>query len=164
MIDCLLSVPALSGPSLPSSSNSSAGPSSPTTASTPVDFLNKVKLYIIDSAKNDQIDHSVDSEQNLASANQNFCGILTQPIKSSVPVRQTSDHTSETGEAGSESQGKLTGSTPLLPLAGAVHQSAFKVVNRTGNQKLSFKVSQVSEDSLRATKLPEKDQQTKPPE
>lgn len=161
----MLSVTALSGPSLPSSSNSSAGPSSPTTASTPVDFINKVKLYIIDSAKNQQTEQATEPEQNLASVNQNSSQSSNQPIKTNVITQQPPVATSLSGEAGNQSQGKLTGSTPLLPCSEAIatgsgHQSAFKVVNRTGNQKLSFKVSQVSEDSLRNTKPPEKTEQS----
>ena len=39
--------------SLPSSSNSSAGPSSPTSATTPVDFFSKLKMFMLNSQKID---------------------------------------------------------------------------------------------------------------
>lgn len=138
-----MNVSALSGPSLPSSSNSSAGPSSPTSASTPIDFLNKVKLFIIDSAKNDQTDPDNTETEQLLSASQPEAG-------------------NQSGKPGSQSQQiKQTGSPSVLtsvgsPVSGHMHQSAFKVVSRSGSQKSSFQVSQVSEESLRASQSPEK--------
>ena len=50
-----------SAQSLPSSSNSSAGPSSPTSVSTPVDFFSKLKMFILDSQKTEH-DQYTDQE------------------------------------------------------------------------------------------------------
>ncbi|KAJ8311710.1 hypothetical protein KUTeg_011065 [Tegillarca granosa] len=56
--------------SLPSSSSSSAGPSSPTSASTPMDILTKLKIYI--SAQQETgnvVEPSLDSSHNTTPSN-----------------------------------------------------------------------------------------------
>ncbi|XP_053375190.1 inositol hexakisphosphate and diphosphoinositol-pentakisphosphate kinase 2-like isoform X6 [Mercenaria mercenaria] len=149
-----------SGPSLPSSSNSSAGPSSPTSASTPVDFINKLRCYIIDSTKNEQqisVDNETESEPvQTASANQKQdCSDmnLNQPIKIGVPSetqKQTDSQNSDSGAAGNPT----VQPSSLASTGKTGHQSAFKMVSRSNSQKKSsvFYVSQVSEDSLDVNK------------
>lgn len=186
---CVLFVSALSGPSLPSSSNSSAGPSSPTSASTPVDFLNKVKLYIIDSAKSESTDHeNQDSEQNFYMASQNPSHAFAQPARicSQTHPDGVQQAGNQSGKVGNQSSvTKQTGSACVSPntnqqavdagnqsivtkqavsqtaaSATGSHSSAFKVVSRPGSQKLSFHVSQVSEESLRNSISPEKSEKS----
>ena len=169
----MFSFSALSGPSLPSSSNSSAGPSSPTTASTPIDFLNKVKNYIIDNTKSETTETPAESDQTVSLANQNPASLTqtaSQPTRAIVTTQQSTE-SNVSVEAGNQAQSsKQTGSTALssgsgTPTTGTGHQSAFKVVNRSGSQKFSFKVSQVSEESLNLGNSTEKNPQAeKPPE
>ncbi|XP_052218982.1 inositol hexakisphosphate and diphosphoinositol-pentakisphosphate kinase 2-like isoform X4 [Dreissena polymorpha] len=166
-----------SGISLPSSCSSSAGPSSPITSSTPVDFFNKVKLYIMDNTKNDPMDNYLpeqDPSQSSSNQKPEFSHqTAAQPVKtcaqnSSIPLaEQTSQVTQsqpikilnqnsllqqsemQTGSPGNAAIGSSSGAAPGP-------QSAFKVVSRANSQKSSmFYVSQVSEDSLKVKKNPE---------
>lgn len=146
---------------MPSSSNSSAGPSSPTSASTPVDFINKLRSYIIDSTKNEQ-QTSADNETETdpsqqTSANQkqdNSDLVLNQPIK--LGVTSEAAKRTDSIQISPKSDCAPAGNSSSLPASGKTgHQSAFKMVNRSNSQKSVFYVSQVSEESLEATKSPE---------
>ena len=130
---------AASGPSLPSSSNSSAGPSSPTTASTPIDFLSRFKSYIIDSVKNEQCqmeaEADVSSESSLGSVGLKQ-EVHQTPIIPQKKLPQVSETTSE-GPSPSDGLSMPSG-----------HPSAFKAVTRSSSQKTQFVVTHVPEDSL----------------
>jgi hypothetical protein len=149
----LPTISAHSGPSLPSSSNSSAGPSSPTSASTPVDFINKLRSYIIDSTKNEQqalADHEAESDPSQqSSTNQKQDSIditLNQPTK--LGVTSESKQTDSLQTSPKSDCIPAGNSTSLAPSGKTGHQSAFKTVNRSNSQKSVFYVSQVSEESL----------------
>ncbi|XP_060585248.1 uncharacterized protein LOC132741163 isoform X7 [Ruditapes philippinarum] len=142
-----------SGPSLPSSSNSSAGPSSPTSASTPVDFINKLRSYIIDSTKNEQqalADHEAEadpSQQSSTYQKQDSIDItLNQPTK--LGVTSESKQTDSLQTSPKSDCIPAGNSSSLAPSGKTGHQSAFKTVNRSNSQKSVFYVSQVSEESL----------------
>ncbi|XP_052802088.1 inositol hexakisphosphate and diphosphoinositol-pentakisphosphate kinase 2-like isoform X5 [Mya arenaria] len=155
---------SISGPSLPSSCSSSAGPSSPTSASTPVDFMNKVKMFI-DTSKPEQTDNdNAYSEQSQSSANQKSDPsqlTSSQPIKAVArpqPLAESSQVTSGTSPNTGSQQSSQTDSPRLSEncasaSSNTTHQSAFKVVTRSNSQRNTmFYVSQVPEDSLKSSK------------
>ncbi|KAL3885372.1 hypothetical protein ACJMK2_025443, partial [Sinanodonta woodiana] len=81
--------------SQPSSSNSSAGPSSPTTASNTVDILSKLRLYIQDNKKLQAEEDQASATNNIQGSVQNKALVSTNRVTSPtlLPTSQTSAFT-----------------------------------------------------------------------
>ncbi|CAG2231618.1 PPIP5K [Mytilus edulis] len=88
------------GPSLPSSSNSSAGPSSPTTNSTPLDIMNKLKYYI-DKVKIQRKDSSSSDMDKQRTESQ-----TTESVTSDYDYQRSYSICSETDTSSEVSDGK----------------------------------------------------------
>lgn len=131
-------------------------------ASTPGDFLDKVKSYMIDSATTEQPSAAEAEPDMSSSANQKSDSshvTSSQPMKGGTQtqaLKQTDSkqipRNANTGVTGNQSGSSSSGSGT------AGYQSAFKLVSRSNSQKKPsvFYVSQVSEDSLGVKKTSDK--------
>ena len=82
--------------SLPSSSNSSAGPSSPTSNSTPVDIINKLKFYIdkqqkyVDTCNDKQRNESTNSDSSFQKRSSSDTSLKRDSVSSDIGSKKNS--------------------------------------------------------------------------
>ncbi|CAC5392736.1 PPIP5K [Mytilus coruscus] len=148
------------GPSLPSSSNSSAGPSSPTTNSTPVDIMNKLKYYI-DKQKIERKDSSssVDKQRTESGSEMERQSQTTESITSDMDYQRTYSISSETDTSsrsqGTESLSSEFGSLRLDSDADKSSKSLNSYNGKTSNKNSNNELNCVVDEGSKQSKTKE---------
>ncbi|XP_063437646.1 inositol hexakisphosphate and diphosphoinositol-pentakisphosphate kinase 2-like isoform X5 [Mytilus trossulus] len=137
------------GPSLPSSSNSSAGPSSPTTNSTPVDIMNKLKYYIdkVKIQRKDSSSSDMDKQRTESQTAESVTSDYDYQRSYSICSETDTSSRSQRTESLSSDMGSLRLDSDAEKSSKSLNSNNGKTSNKNSNNDLNCVVDEGSKQS-----------------